>query len=360
MPCSKCLASGTLWTHGEGLVAPWRRRLAAPSICKRQRASIRIVDQDVRLHSRVSDRMPPDLAGSIGFSSDFQPNRFPAFPGSDFTNVRQREEKISNLRRLILQVATVSGFFALQSLTQAWAGSSMADAQQSASFLGFLGSIDEIKSGFTLAFLLIFFSELGDKTFFIAAILASRRSNVAVFTGTFGALVAMTLISVVLGRAFHYIDGVLPFSLGSNEIPLDDLAAVALLIYFGVSTLLDASSMEGSKSQEEQQEAELAVAGVNGGGGSTSSVVISTFALVFVAEWGDKSFFSTIALAAASSPVGVVAGAIAGHGAATLLAVLGGSIMGNYISEKAIAYIGGTLFLVFAGETLFEILTGSK
>ncbi|XP_024528450.1 protein PAM71, chloroplastic-like [Selaginella moellendorffii] len=360
MPCSKCLASGTLWTHGEGLVAPWRRRLAVPSICKRQRASIRIVDQDVRLHSRVSNRMPPDLAGSIGFSSDFQPDRFPAFPGSDFTNVRQREENINNLRRLILQVATVSGFFALQSLTQAWAGSSMADAQQSASFLGFLGSIDEIQSGFTLAFLLIFFSELGDKTFFIAAILASRRSNVAVFTGTFGALVAMTLISVILGRAFHYIDGVLPFSLGSNEIPLDDLAAVALLIYFGVSTLLDASSMEGSKSQEEQQEAELAVAGVNGGGGSTSSVVLSTFALVFVAEWGDKSFFSTIALAAASSPVGVVAGAIAGHGAATLLAVLGGSIMGNYISEKAIAYIGGTLFLVFAGETLFEILTGSK
>jgi putative Ca2+/H+ antiporter (TMEM165/GDT1 family) len=104
------------------------------------------------------------------------------------------------------------------------------------------------------AFLLIFFSEIGDKTFFIAALLATRKSNLAVFTGTFGALATMTVISVTLGRAFHYLDGVLPFSLGNMELPLDDLAAVVLLVYFGVSTLLEASSMDGSKAEEEQQE----------------------------------------------------------------------------------------------------------
>ncbi|MCO5614609.1 hypothetical protein L7F22_068893 [Adiantum nelumboides] len=240
--------------------------------------------------------------------------------------------------------------------SRAWAGPEIASVQDAASWWG---DLDDIKSGFVSAFLLIFFSEIGDKTFFIAAVLASRKSNIAVFTGTFGALVAMTFISVFLGRTFHYIDGILPFSLGENDLPLDDLAAVILLVYFGATTLLEAASMEGSKAQEEQQEAELAIAGLggNGKGSAVTNTALATFGLVFVAEWGDKSFFSTVALSAASSPVGVVLGAVAGHGIATLLAVLGGSFLSNYISEKVTAYIGGSLFLIFAAFTLYEILS---
>ena len=44
-------------------------------------------------------------------------------------------------------------------------------------------------------------------------------------------------------------------------------------------------------------QAELAVSDFSGDGAgilSAANTVISTFALVFVAEWGDKSFFSTI------------------------------------------------------------------
>ncbi|KAG4386295.1 hypothetical protein GLYMA_11G020001v4 [Glycine max] len=73
------------------------------------------------------------------------------------------------------------------------------------------GDIGDLSTGFASAFLLIFFSELGDKTFFIAALLAARNSAGVVFIGTFGALAAMTLISVVLGRTFHYVDEILPF-----------------------------------------------------------------------------------------------------------------------------------------------------
>ncbi|CAI0444672.1 unnamed protein product [Linum tenue] len=186
-------------------------------------------------------------------------------------------------------------------------------------------------------------------------------------------------------------------SVGGTDLPIDDIAAVCLLVsvnipeclylkvpflwncvlvievnntfpanlsifqvYFGISTLIDASSSDSPKAEDEQKEAELAVSEFSGNGAgilSAANTIVSTFALVFVAEWGDKSFFSTIALAAASSPLGVIAGALAGHGVATLIAVLGGSLLGTFLSEKVIAYIGGILFLVFAAMTLIEIVS---
>ncbi|KAL2623685.1 hypothetical protein R1flu_003890 [Riccia fluitans] len=252
-----------------------------------------------------------------------------------------------------VKLSVIGCVIGLQACSPVWgAGTELAKSNVDS---GFFSNWDDVQSGFASSFLLIFFSEIGDKTFFIAALLATRKPGAAVFSGTFGALAVMTVISVVLGRAFHYIDELLP-SFGNTKIPWDDLAAVILLVYFGVSTLIEAANMEESKQEEEQQEAELAIAGV-GANGAIAGTVAATFALVFVAEWGDKSFFSTIALAAASSPLGVVTGAVAGHGAATLLAVLGGSFLGNYVSEKVIAYLGGALFLVFAGVTLVETLS---
>ncbi|XP_017973788.1 PREDICTED: GDT1-like protein 1, chloroplastic [Theobroma cacao] len=264
---------------------------------------------------------------------------------------------ISNtLFNKLLKFMVLFGLFTFQGSQPAAAVSDIASGLQ---LIPYIGDLGDISTGFASAFLLIFFSELGDKTFFIAALLAARNSAGVVFTGTFGALAAMTIISVVLGRTFHYVDELLPFRFGEADLPIDDIAAVCLLVYFGVSTLLDAASSDNQKADEEQKEAELAVSEFSGNGAgilAAANTVVSTFILVFIAEWGDKSFFSTIALAAASSPLGVIGGALAGHGVATLLAVLGGSLLGTFLSEKAIAYIGGTLFLVFAAVTLIEIV----
>ena len=95
---------------------------------------------------------------------------------------------------------------------------------------------DPLREGFVSGFLLIFFSEIGDKTFFIALLLALKKSRAAVFAGTFGALSVMTVISVALGQALHLMDELVP-QLGENKIPYDDLVAAALLIFFGVKTI---------------------------------------------------------------------------------------------------------------------------
>ncbi|XP_052153776.1 GDT1-like protein 1, chloroplastic [Oryza glaberrima] len=252
-----------------------------------------------------------------------------------------------------LALAAAAGVLMLQGSQQALAGTEFMGMQD------VVGDLGDISTGFASAFLLIFFSELGDRTFFIAALLAARNSGAIIFLGTFGALAVMTIISVVLGRAFHYVDGIIPFSFGGTDFPVDDFLAACLLVYYGVTTLLDAASGDEEKMNEEQEEAELAVSKFLGNGAgiiSAASTIASTFVLVFIAEWGDKSFFSTIALAAASSPLGVIAGSLAGHAVATLIAVLGGSLLGTFLSEKIVAYIGGSLFLAFAAVTLVEIV----
>lgn len=208
------------------------------------------------------------------------------------------------------------------------------------------------REGLVSAFLLIFFSEIGDKTFFIALLLALQRPKGVVFTGTFGALAIMTVISVGLGRVLHGIDDLFP----DVGFPIDDALAVALLVFFGVQTLANAAEADET-AEEEKEEAKEVVDGMSQEY-QVISLVISTFALVFAAEWGDKSFLATIALAAASDPLGVIAGAVTGHGVATVIAVLGGSFLGKYLSEKTVQYVGGSLFLVFAAATLLDIVRG--
>ncbi len=63
----------------------------------------------------------------------------------------------------------------------------------------------------------------------------------------------------------------------------------------------------------------------------------------------------TVCLTVSSNALstGVATGAIFGHAIATAIAVIGGSIASQYISEKTVGYIGGVLFLVFAVATGF-------
>jgi len=182
-------------------------------------------------------------------------------------------------------------------------------------------------------------------------LLALQQSKGEVFTGTFGALAVMTVISVGLGQVLHQVDEILPP--GFSSVPLDDILAVILLVVFGVQTLQAANDAE-TKAAEEREEAQEAVSSF--AGGKSLGFILSTFTLVFAAEWGDKSFIATIALAAASSPLGVVLGAVAGHALATVIAVTVGSVLSKYVSERTVQYVGGSLFLVFAAATVVDLV----
>jgi putative Ca2+/H+ antiporter (TMEM165/GDT1 family) len=206
------------------------------------------------------------------------------------------------------------------------------------------------ESGFVQSFLLIFVSEIGDKTFFIAALLAAKYGKFISFLGSMSALGAMTIISTVLGQIFHQI----PSSL-TNGVPFDDYIAVAAFTYFGLKTVYDASRLKSISDnaglEEEKEEAEKSISELKSTRNGFIALLIQIFTLVFAAEVGDRSFLSTIALSAALNPFAVGIGAIAAHATATGVAVLGGEFLSKYLSEKVIGYIGGAIFLVFALTT---------
>lgn len=222
-----------------------------------------------------------------------------------------------------------------------------------ASAAGDVATLDA-SSGFVKSFLLIFFSEIGDKTFFIAVLLALRQSKGSVFLGTFGALSAMTLVSAALGEALHLADASLELPGPLAGLPLDDLFAGTLLLWFGYSTLKETYELESGnvKMAEEAEDAEEAIADFVGG--EFGKMVASTFALVFAAEWGDKSQLATIALAASAPPSSVITGAIAGFFPICLIAVFTGEALKERVDEKVIGYAGGSLFLFFALATFVD------
>lgn len=235
--------------------------------------------------------------------------------------------------------------------------SSMFALQQPAHASTLLDTISQNaqESGFLQSFLLIFISEIGDKTFFIAGLLAAKYGRLISFTGSIGALSVMTVISTLLGQIFHAV----PSSI-TQGIPFDDYVAVAAFSYFGIKTLIDASKLEEGDSsgiEEEKAEAEEAVAELSADEQRKSNIglIVQTFSLVFAAEIGDRSFLSTIALSAALNPYAIAFGAIIAHASATGVAVLGGALLSKYLSEKVIGYIGGSLFIVFAITTAFGV-----
>ncbi|GAB4300108.1 MAG: TMEM165/GDT1 family protein [Oscillatoriaceae cyanobacterium] len=197
-------------------------------------------------------------------------------------------------------------------------------------------------AAFTASLLLITISELGDKTFFIAVILAMRHSQRLVFAGVTAALATMTVLSVLVGQAVSILPQVYV-----------DWGEILLFFGFGVKLLLEARQMPNAPNTEEEQDALEAVEGA-GVKPSIWGVLVKAFVLTFVAEWGDRTQIATIALAAANHPVGVIIGGTLGHSICAAIAVLGGRAIAGRISERTITILGGSLFIIFGAVAFWE------
>lgn len=220
---------------------------------------------------------------------------------------------------------------------------------------------------FAASISVIIVSELGDKTFFIAAIMAMRYNRLTVLTGAILALGVMTCLSVLFGYATTIIPRIYTY-----------YVSTALFAIFGVRMLREGLKMSPDEGQEELEEVQAEIkkkdeelqrsklangtADVEAGSGTTlpqrkwhsfiSPIFLQALTLTFLAEWGDRSQLTTIILAAREDPFGVAVGGTLGHCLCTGLAVIGGRMIAQKISVRTVTIIGGIVFLAFAFSAL--------
>ncbi|KAL7919539.1 UPF0016 domain-containing protein [Trichoderma austrokoningii] len=260
---------------------------------------------------------------------------------------------------------------------------------------------------FVLSFTMILISEVGDKTFLVAALMAMKHDRMVVFSAAFGALAVMTVLSAVLGHA-------VPALISKR---LTSFLAANLFFVFGIRLLREGLRMdpnEGVSAEMYEVEQELAEKekelGRRGGGSISGDALemgfgarssrknrfpmprspsespsryqsrksrslrslgngisnlcslilspawVQTFVMTFLGEWGDRSQIATIAMAAGQDYWWVTLGALAGHAICTGVAVLGGRAIAGRVSLKVVTVGGAVAFLLFAILYLVEAI----
>lgn len=211
--------------------------------------------------------------------------------------------------------------------------------------------------GFTKSLAMTVLSEIGDKTFFAAAILAMRHPRKIVLAGCLSALIVMTILSATLGWA------------APNLISRKWAHHMTTVLFFGFGfwTLWEAIQGDGEAEELKEVEEKLNSDFKTDKRGSKSKddddlkkkkqrsfllqlfspIFLKAFSITFFGEWGDKSQIATIAMASDEDPFGVVLGGILGQALCTTAAVIGGKSLASQISEKMVALSSGVLFLVF-------------
>jgi len=179
-------------------------------------------------------------------------------------------------------------------------------------------------------FLLVGLAEFGDKSQLVCMTLAARHRGLPVLVGAIAAFAVLNLLAVLFGAA---VAAWLPEWLVT--------AAVAVLFaVFGISAL---------RYQEEDEDDDVEEAPGHG-------IVATTFLLIFLAEFGDKTQLAVAGLGSTGEPTAVWAGATAALAVTSALGVFAGRKLLNRLPLKWIHRVSGIFFLllaVFAVTRLF-------
>lgn len=186
---------------------------------------------------------------------------------------------------------------------------------------------------FFVAFLLVFISELGDKTQLLVLSFSNKTKPFFI------------LLGVALGSFFsHGIAILFGSSIGllENDFIHNLLEFVTYLsfILLGIFSFFQKSNSENDSKKEGFLRKVSSV--------GLGYIFIIAFSIV-IGELGDKTFLASLGLGISypTYKVSLVLGAVTGMVVADSLAIIFGKLLNKYISESSMQKFSGILFLIF-------------
>ena len=179
-------------------------------------------------------------------------------------------------------------------------------------------------------FLLVTFAEIGDKSQLVCMTLAARHRGLPVVIGAIAAFAVLNLLAVLFGAA---VAAWLP----------------AWVVVVAVAILFAGFGINALRYNDDDADDEIEEKPGHG-------IVATTFLLIFLAEFGDKTQIAVAGMGSTSEPSAVWAGATAALATTSILGVLAGRKLLNRLPLKWIHRISGVFFLllaVFAVTRLF-------
>jgi Ca2+/H+ antiporter, TMEM165/GDT1 family len=186
---------------------------------------------------------------------------------------------------------------------------------------GSLGSTAWLSSVGT-SFLVIGLAEFGDKSQLVCMTLASRHRGLPVALGAITAFALLNLLAVLFGAA---VAAWLPGWLVA-------LAVALLFAIFGISAL---------RYREQDEDEEIEEKPGHG-------IFATTFLLIFLAEFGDKTQIAVAGLGSTTTAGAIWVGATLALATTSLLGIIAGRRLLNYLSLLWIHRISGVFFLLLA------------
>ena len=191
-----------------------------------------------------------------------------------------------------------------------------------------------------IVFGLIFVVELPDKTFIATLVLSTRFRPLLVWVGVALAFLVQTAVAVTLGGLLAKLP----------RTPVEVVAALLFLVG-GILLLRGASHADEEEAETEEEFSHKGAATAQG-----LKVVGTSFAVLFLAEWGDLSQLLTASMVIKyDDPLSVGVGAFAALAAVSGLGALIGRVLLAKIRLSTVRRIGGTVCLALALVSALQI-----